>query len=643
MGAKKIDLSFAIGGSNILTAGDDKNATQDVLEVVYSGAETDVDKVTVKLVEIDEDETVDQTKPGADTAVAEFSGKIAGGAFVADSAKAATDKLPADTPFIKVSVGGKTLDKLKLPGADHENGLFELAVVVSAGKAKYRSAWRAYVRHYTIRPADGPILAFVTGAEDKTFFTAAGKYWKQHADAVLSKDGMSLEEIVAFLVKHHEGFGDYGEINIVTHGNRLSALLRVVNGGERQLRLKTLYRALGIEGEQSDDPATAAIQAANLEKFNHTAEELGLSDKSRIVFRACNIGHRPDVLKAVREHVFADACKVFAPKFLQGYSDGDLITKKKTDPFEFFSEDLQFHVPGKDSPPRKPKKTPDGTSQEEKMQPIVEAAHPKLSFDDEKDSYTSKISVTKPGDMTFTLSGTEATFFDFVKNAHKTDAQIAAQMEAGFDAERSEDTEYTQWAQWAQTSITRKDRTQKVGKKVETVTTQNIWVTVAGKKVVPKESFASPGGELVLGADSTLGTTTDPDTRPSGITLPDKAVADSHATISTSGAPAVEVQAEDGQTVTFQGKQVASFNGDVPLSFSVGPFDVKMRVEHERLAVAQLSRVLVHWRRPLREDDAKVAYGKDRPLVVPDVDNAEHYGSSEDPIPSDDDLAKLFE
>ena len=202
--------------------------------------------------------------------------------------------------------------------------------------------------------------------------------------------------------------------------------------------------------------------------------------------------------------------------------------------------------------------------------------------------------------------------------------------------------EYTRWDQWEPGPITRQDKTQKVGNKVEIVTTDKIWVTVNSTKAIPSESFASPGGELALGSDAALGKASAPDQRPVGITLPHKDIASLHAKISTGGAPAVEVQAEPDKAITFKGKSVSAFNGSVPMSFAIGPFAIDMRSERQRSATTQLSRTQVHWRRPLREDNAKVPYGKDRALVVPDVDNDKHYGSSDDSIPSDDDLAKLF-
>ena len=650
MGKKKkpkpVDLHFALGGPNILTSGDKAKDTKDVLKLVYSGVETDVANVTVALIETDEDESIDPAVKGKDTTIATFVGNITKGAFVTDSATIATDKLSDDAPFIRVAIGGKEFPKVKLPGAESENGLFELRVVATAGASRFRSEWRAFARHYTIRPAEGPVMAFVTGAEDKKFFTAARKFWKQHADAVLTKDGMSLEEIVRFLLKHREGFGDYGEINIVAHGNRLSALLRIVQGGQRELRLETLDQTLGIEGSASDDPATAAQQAANAEKFAHTAAELGLGAQSRVVFRACNIGRRPDLLQAVRKRIFADACKVFAPKFLQAYSDGDLITHKLVPPFEFFAEDLQCYVPGKVTPPRAPNKVPDGTSQEELMKPIFARAHPTLKFEDEKGSYEAKIT---PRSATFTLSGTEGSFFDFVANARKTDDQLAAEMQVGFDGKRVEGLEFTRWKQWKTVSISRKDVTTGKGKSATVVTTDNLWVTVSGKPAVPHESFASPGGDLVLGSDASLGQAkkpakpTDEQERPPGITLADKSIAKQHATISTGGAPSVEVTATSGNNIVFHKKAVGSFSGTVPLSFAVGPYAIALRREKERIATDKLARTLIHWRRPLRKDDIAVPYGEKRPLVPPDPINSENFGSSDDPIPTDEELAKLFE
>jgi|GEM_PF-5751039 len=53
--------------------------------------------------------------------------------------------------------------------------------------------------------------------------------------------------------------------------------------------------------------------------------------------------------------------------------------------------------------------------------------------------------------------------------------------------------------------------------------------------------------------------------------------------------------------------------------------------------------VQVSWRRVLVKEDASTPYGKERGMVVPDIKNKNHYGSSEDPKPSDEDLAKLSE
>src|SRR5512138_183763 len=132
-----VDLTFALGGSNVLTAGDSTNATTDELELVYSGAETEVPKVTVTVVEIDEDETIDQSKPGKNEVVAEFTGKITGGAFETEKSNIKTAKLPDTTPHINLSIGGKSFSKVKLPGAAQENALFELGVVVTSGGATY--------------------------------------------------------------------------------------------------------------------------------------------------------------------------------------------------------------------------------------------------------------------------------------------------------------------------------------------------------------------------------------------------------------------------------------------------------------------------------------------------------------------------
>jgi len=502
-------------------------------------------------------------------------------------------------------------------------------------------------------------MAFITGAEDQTFFTAARAYWKQYADAVIALDGMSLEEIVRYLDTHKDAYGDYGEVNIVCHGNRLSALIRILKGGERKLQLNTLYQTLGIAGEEAPagDEQGIAFQAANRLKFDYSNNETkGLKETTRIVFRACNIGHRPDLLKALREQIFGNICPVKAPKYLQGYGTRDRATKK---PFEFFSEDLQRHVPGTADPPRRPKAKPDQSSQEELMQAEFNSKHPELDFALEKDTFESKI--TK---RTFTQQrfDTEGFFYDFKANSVKEDSQIVAELQTRFDAKRNEAAEYTRWEQWKPGKVSLKDQTKKLGGVQRVVETGNIWVTVHDKTAIPASSFVMVEPDLlIIGSSKELGRppTADPSSeeardssgqldivssaiRPGGITVSNTQVEDKHVSISTSGAPNVEVNVITGKVFKFQGKNQTSLSGTVPLVFSIGPVEVKMRSERYRLAEIVLSRVQVHWRRQLREDDAGATYSK-RTLVVPDVENGEHYGSSEDSWPSDDDLAKLSE
>ena len=586
--SKVLPLTFALKGSNIVSAGDNKKESQGVLEIVYSGWKPEVDDVTVALIEIDQDETIDPKVTGKDTTLAKFTGKIADKVFTATSSEILTDKLPDTAPYVKVSIGGKDSIKVKLPDTDSEGGLFELGVVVTSGKSTYRGTWRAFARHYTITPAEGPVLAFITGADasaeaDHQYFAAAEAYWKDHADAVLVKDGMSLEEIVAFLAKHREGYGEYGTINIVGHGSRLHAAVRIVNGGKHELRLKTLYETLGVEGKASEDLRTRRVQEANASKFAYTAAQLGLGAHSKVVFCACNIGNRPDLLKAIRKHIFGDGGKVCAPKYLQAYSTADLNDPTKVvAPFHYFSEDLEHHVASSDSPNQ--------ASQENLMRPLVTAAHPKLSFEAEKSTYAAKVSSSTG---TCTWLGWESTFYDFAGNAVKTDAQLASEMQTEFDSKRVEDWKYTRWNQGKLDSLTREDVTDKSGR---IVSSKNVWVTVSRGDAVPTQSFAAPAGDLVLGSDADLGQPPpdNPKNRPGGVTLPDPSVADIHAWLSTQGAPRFEIRAEGDPANTFvvKSKRYRSYSGKVPMSFSIGPYSIALRSEHRRRATAHLNREL---------------------------------------------------
>jgi len=649
-----LDLTFALVSPNytaalVGTAGDSKSDTRGIIQLDYMGQENDVPKVSVTLVEFDEHETIDQTTPGRAEPIIEFTGYIKDGVFTAESWKIKTEKLPDTGPHITVIIGGQVVSNVKLPSSETENAVFELGLVARSGASEYRSLWRAYVRHYTIRPADGPVMAFITGAEDQTFFTAARAYWKQYADAVIALDGMSLEEIVRYLDTHKDAYGDYGEVNIVCHGNRLSALIRILKGGERKLQLNTLYQTLGIAGEEAPagDEQGIAFQAANRLKFDYSNNETkGLKETTRIVFRACNIGHRPDLLKALREQIFGNICPVKAPKYLQGYGTRDRATKK---PFEFFSEDLQRHVPGTADPPRRPKAKPDQSSQEELMQAEFNSKHPELDFALEKDTFESKITKRT---FTYHLRGTEGDFYDFKANSVKDDSTFLAESQTRFDAKRNEAAEYTRWEQWKPGKVSLKDQTKKLGGVQRVVETGNIWVTVHDKTAIPASSFVMVEPDLlIIGSSKELGIYKDPELRPDGIRVSSAQVEHKHVSISTSRAPNVEVkvstEVEAGientaKVFKFQGKNQTSLSGTVPLVFSIGPVEVKMRSERYRLAEIVLSRVQVHWRRQLREDDAGATYSK-RTLVVPDVENGEHYGSSEDSWPSDDDLAKLSE
>jgi hypothetical protein len=137
-------------------------------------------------------------------------------------------KLAKLTEEITIACGGKTQTGVKLPGASRENGIFELQIETLVGGKKVASSTIAYVRYEAFSPRSagvkGPVLAFITGSDG--FNAAAERFWKQHADTVIANDGMSLAEIVSWLRSHKDRYGSYGEVNIVTHGNERTVMIR---------------------------------------------------------------------------------------------------------------------------------------------------------------------------------------------------------------------------------------------------------------------------------------------------------------------------------------------------------------------------------------------------------------------------------
>jgi hypothetical protein len=618
------NLTLALTGDNHVDAAIPPAKPGSSLQIDYTGDEDSVPAVFIALIEVDEAEGLGQRKRSAPKNVrpkgdliAEFSCKIEGGklALVNPTPKAPT--LPATAPTITVELAGSKFD-LKLPGVDQENGLFEIRVAAatkaSSSTPEYVSDWLAFARHFTAFPRPpgitGAVVAFITGMDEKSFFEAAKEYWKFHADAVFAQDGLSLEEIVTFLSDHADEFGGYGEVNIVTHGNRISAIMRLIKGGERELRISRIEEAFA-------NPDIAKRFA--------DAGAMGLTEDSRVVFRACNIGVRADLLQTIRDKVFNGAAPVFAPKFVQAY---DANGPK---PIEFFVEELGFFEPRSSQLP------PD--QEEARVRTLFGAAHPSLSFDGEKATFPVKLKKLKTLNDSFPMTVSEDRFVDFSTGTRRSDASIEKLSAGEFDrisaADDSRDfTKFDQWLSGGRKNEKRADSAD-----------DGVWVEPSGTGHKPIGSFAPAGQSLSLGSSADFGESDASDTAPASIRLAGKDVAPDHVTISYGGSLAVTIagQPKDGGgTNVFKagGKTVESFSGSIPLSIGVGSATVKLRRFQDISFTVPVTRFFTGWRRTLRIDSSDPSYDK-RTIVVPVVTNSAHFGSSNEPTPTRAQLEKL--
>lgn len=617
------DLKLAILGNNHVDAAVAPDQPKDVLKLGYTGNAKNVPAVFISLIEVDEGEALGEPKRSAPKGqrpkgdlIAQFDCKISDGKLLLVSTTPTVPTLPASAPTIKVNIAGQDFD-VKLPGVDQENGLFEIRVVAESkkgsSKPEFVSNWLAFARHFTAFPrppgVKGAVLAFITGADEARFFTAATEYWKMHADAVFTRDGLSLEEIVQFLADHKDDFGGYGEVNIVTHGNRISALIRLLKDGERELRISRMREAFA-------DPRVAAKFAA--------AGSMGLSSDSRVVFRACNIGNRPDLLLEVKSKVFNGACPVFAPKFLQGY---DANGPK---PIEFFSEDLAFFL-ASGSPLAL-------AAEEARIRPLFLSQHPASNFEAERATFPVADRKHQPHDDKFPMTVSEEVLVDFSTGRRRTDASLNGLVAPQFDQVSAADDsrDFTKFAQWQ--AGPRKNE------KVQPSQQDAVWVEPDGSGHRPIGSFITVGGPLEVGSDSSFGKSTDSLTAPADLQLSGSGIASSHATINLLGNQRVQIIGsgqDDGTTATFRagGRTVSNFTARAPTSVGIGSVAIQLRRLQDVTFDVPITRFLTSWRRKLRVDST-APYDK-RTLVVPVVTQPSHFGSSEDKQPTRAELENL--
>lgn len=296
-------------------------------------------KVEVRVFEVDEKSDIEPA--GKAKLMVTFKGTVSQTKFTPSGDP---EVVPSDpgAPTITITAGGKSA-VVPLPDGGQENGIFELEMEVRGDTGKqilFRTGAPVRVRafrHFMVKKVARPVVAFITGAfkqpgADHDFFRRAEEFWKQHADLVLHRPGISLEEILEFLDKHGSEYGPWGQINIVAHGGPHNIKIKLFKTSEDNLHASHMKVEL-------DNPRVRLLSPASLD-----------SD-TEIVFRACNAGGDQGLLDLIKSKVFRDAKFVKVPKFLQVYESeterrGQRVLSIK--PKEFFKEALTFDRPTKE-------------------------------------------------------------------------------------------------------------------------------------------------------------------------------------------------------------------------------------------------------------------------------------------------------
>lgn len=306
----------------VFTPGTAINLSTDTLTIAFDKPK-EADPVTVTLTEVDawvsDGNKIQEPGGGPGVLIAEFTGKIVGGKFVGALTKSAPGT--SGVPALKVLFDGQAagaVQALPIPAATvaNENGIFEVQVKVAGTINKKPSTFTApspvFVRNFK---TGRPVVAFVTGSGGG-FFTVADAFMRNYADATFDRN--NVLDIREFLRTQAgaQGFGPWGEVNIVSHGNAVEWVIKIVNADANARHL----RRWNVE----DATKQAAFQPSITSQ---------LDASSTLVIRGCAIGNDQGLLDQVRI-LFGGQVKVLAPKFLQEY---DTFTGTPREAFfEFF-------------------------------------------------------------------------------------------------------------------------------------------------------------------------------------------------------------------------------------------------------------------------------------------------------------------
>ncbi len=238
---------------------------------------------------------------GGDDLIAVFRGAIVDGRFQGELARQGRARRGA--PTIRVRFDGQDqTHELAVPsgGNEHEGGVLEIQCAVSGRigrrRARYRTPSPVFVRRFE---RDRPVVALITGRDG--YANIARRYWSAHGDGRF--DRRSLEEVLEFARTESErrGYGPWGELNVVSHGNEWDWMIRLFRSDRRA---RAVFSSV-LRREERD----ARLQPRPAGQLDR---------RSRVVIRGCVLGRNQALLDQIRG-VFGGQAAVYAPKYLQTY------------------------------------------------------------------------------------------------------------------------------------------------------------------------------------------------------------------------------------------------------------------------------------------------------------------------------------
>jgi hypothetical protein len=547
----------------------------------------DGDEPNVAAIEFVVQEIADDSDPaGAGTTlIATIKGAIAAKKLTV-STITPNPALTRNAAEITLECGGKTQKGIKLLALDRENGMFELQVDIKVGGKKVASSTTAYVRYeaFAPRPAGvtGPVVAFITGTDG--FSISAALFWHQHADTVIEREAMSLEEIVAWLRSHQQRYGSYGEVNIITHGNERNLMIRLFDetSDPRMLNVTRLNERLHLN--QTPPPPQPAF-----------AGPIGLRADSRVVFRACNAGNNPDLVAAIRKHIFRDACLVYVPLYLQAYD-----TRGGA---ELFYEQLRYFSPTVQTAP----------AQEAKMRSIFQSRYPSANWATERGTFTNRNHAPQSFILHVGPVNEAELYSDLDKGTKKSTADVDKIADAYWTAkgyDRLDETFNTRFTDWGV-------RTRAQTPNPSNPSTSRHWIEGPPAQAKPAITLVNNAGRtLTIGKSSS-----------SDIVLTGTGVADDHLELKLTGGFHFIADATGGD-ITVSGSTIpkgGKFTGDLGtgsgFSIKVGSVTLTVRGERPLTLDYDLQRHQYDRRRILRDSSPYASANN----VVPTVSNPTHY------------------